>query len=103
MRIGATISVGRRVPRPTRYNLNLGKGTTAVVVSASYPHLLEGEDIMTTVALPESNKPLEQISWDNEEALAALFNEIEEEDRQLANAGYNEYLSQLEGLEQSTR
>lgn len=97
----------RSAPRPTQYNFNLveANGSSAVVISANHFHLLVAEDIMANVIPLETDKPLtvEKIGWDDEEALAKLFNEIEEEDRQLANAGYNEYLLQLDELEQSVR
>jgi hypothetical protein len=96
----------KSAPRQTHYNRNLvGAKGSAVVISVRHLHLLVAEDIMANVIPSETPKPLtiEKIGWNDEEALAKLFNEIEEEDRQLANAGYDEYLLHLEELESSAR
>lgn len=50
-----------------------------------------------SVAEKELNntKSTEKIDWNNEDALRAAFAELEDEERELANAGMSDYVSSL--------
>jgi hypothetical protein len=89
----------RRAPR---YNLNLFVGhSSTFVVSKSQLDSLVNEDISASATVPENNNPpiIEQIDWNDVEALKALALEFEAEELGLANAGMDDYAKMLDEID----